>query len=201
MPPYEIKPGVALAASVHAYECKPGDPSTRPLRVYAVDPSVKRIEGAIATINVPYEPLLPGPIGHLFEVECADGEQRFAPLDLESPRILINDGLTPAVSSPAFHQQMVYAVASSVYATFRTSLGRLIAWGYDETNPKPGPMRLKLRPHVASEGANASYIKTDREIRFGYRTNEAGFGWTNAVFTRLLDALPPGEQSRVLARP
>ena len=27
-------------------------------------------------------------------------------------------------------------------------------------------------------------------IRFGYRTNEAGFGWTNAVFTRLSDALP-----------
>ncbi len=168
MPPYEIKPGVALAAEVHAYECKPGDPSHRPLRVYAVDPSVKRIEGAIATINVPYEPLLPGPIGHLFEVECADGDQRFSPLDLESPRILINDGLSPAVSSPGFHQQMVYAVASSVYATFRSSLGRQIAWGYDETNPKAGPMRLKLRPHVASEGANASYIKADREIRFGY---------------------------------
>jgi len=39
------------------------------------------------------------------------------------------------------------------------------------------------------------------EIRFGYRTNEAGFGWTNAVFTRLLDALPAEEQSRLLARP
>jgi hypothetical protein len=169
VPPYEITPGVALAAKVHAYECKPGDPSTRPLRVYAVDPSVQRLEGAIATIHVPYEPLLPGPIGNLFEVECADGDLRFAPLDLESPRILINDGLSPAVSNPAFHQQMVYAVASSVYATFRSSLGRLIAWSYDETSPRPaGPMRLKLRPHVASEGANASYIRADREIRFGY---------------------------------
>ena len=39
------------------------------------------------------------------------------------------------------------------------------------------------------------------EIRFGYRTNEAGFGWTNAVFTRLLDALPPEERSRILAVP
>jgi len=39
------------------------------------------------------------------------------------------------------------------------------------------------------------------EIRFGYRTNEAGFGWTNAVFTRLLDALPPDERSRILAVP
>lgn len=29
-----------------------------------------------------------------------------------------------------------------------------------------------------------------RGILFGYRTNEAGFGWTNAVFTALFDQLP-----------
>lgn len=39
----------------------------------------------------------------------------------------------------------------------------------------------------------------NREIRFGYRTNEAGFGWTNAVFTNLLDALPAPQRARVLA--
>jgi len=27
-------------------------------------------------------------------------------------------------------------------------------------------------------------------IRFGYQSNQAGFGWTNAVYTRLLDELP-----------
>ncbi len=32
------------------------------------------------------------------------------------------------------------------------------------------------------------------EIVFGYRSNEAGFGWTNAVFTALLDELPAAEQ-------
>ncbi len=42
-------------------------------------------------------------------------------------------------------------------------------------------------------------VELDREIQFGYRTNEAGFGWTNAVFTRLLDALPQNLQKRVLA--
>jgi alpha,alpha-trehalase len=36
------------------------------------------------------------------------------------------------------------------------------------------------------------------EIVFGYRSNEAGFGWTNAVFTALLDELPPAEQHAVL---
>ncbi len=34
-------------------------------------------------------------------------------------------------------------------------------------------------------------------LRFGYRTNEAGFGWTNAVFTALFDELPPQEQKSV----
>ena len=31
-------------------------------------------------------------------------------------------------------------------------------------------------------------------LRYGYRTNEAGFGWTNAVFTALFDELPPAAQ-------
>jgi alpha,alpha-trehalase len=32
------------------------------------------------------------------------------------------------------------------------------------------------------------------EIHFGYSSNEAGFGWTNGVFTRLLDQMPPEQQ-------
>jgi alpha,alpha-trehalase len=36
------------------------------------------------------------------------------------------------------------------------------------------------------------------QIHFGYSTNVAGFGWTNAVFTRLYDELPPTDQRRVL---
>jgi alpha,alpha-trehalase len=36
-------------------------------------------------------------------------------------------------------------------------------------------------------------------LRFGYRSNEAGFGWTNAVFTALYDELSPVDQSKVLA--
>ena len=37
-------------------------------------------------------------------------------------------------------------------------------------------------------------------IRFGYRSNEAGFGWTNAVFAVLLDGLSPGRKRDVLRR-
>ena len=36
------------------------------------------------------------------------------------------------------------------------------------------------------------------ELHFGYRTNEAGFGWTNAAFTALWDDLPPEKQARLL---
>jgi len=37
-------------------------------------------------------------------------------------------------------------------------------------------------------------------LRYGYRSNEAGFGWTNAVFTALLDQLAPMDQREVLSQ-
>lgn len=37
----------------------------------------------------------------------------------------------------------------------------------------------------------------NKEIQFGYRTNEAGFGWTNAVFAVLFDSLPAREQAHM----
>ncbi len=37
------------------------------------------------------------------------------------------------------------------------------------------------------------------EIRFGYHSNEAGFGWTNGVFTALLDELPAGRRNKLLS--
>ncbi len=38
------------------------------------------------------------------------------------------------------------------------------------------------------------------EILFGYRTNEAGFGWTNAVYSALFDELPRSEQHALAGR-
>jgi alpha,alpha-trehalase len=40
--------------------------------------------------------------------------------------------------------------------------------------------------------------EVSKNLRYGYRTNEAGFGWTNAVFLALLDELPSSEQQSVL---
>ena len=35
-------------------------------------------------------------------------------------------------------------------------------------------------------------------LRFGYRSNEIGFGWTNAAFTELFAVLPPSSRLRVM---
>ena len=42
--------------------------------------------------------------------------------------------------------------------------------------------------------------RTCPELRFGYRSNEAGFGWTNAVFTALYDALPEALRSQLVSK-
>jgi alpha,alpha-trehalase len=48
---------------------------------------------------------------------------------------------------------------------------------------------------VVRRGADVS-----SRIHYGYRSNEAGFGWSNAVFTALYDELPPGRQRELLAK-
>ena len=36
------------------------------------------------------------------------------------------------------------------------------------------------------------------EVRYGYSSNEVGFGWTNGVFKVLIDELPPADRRKVL---
>lgn len=47
---------------------------------------------------------------------------------------------------------------------------------------------------VVSGGSNVS-----ANIHFGYSANQAGFGWTNAVFTRLYDELTQEDKQKLLA--
>jgi hypothetical protein len=53
------------AVRVQPYQRKPDDPVFRPLWIYALDPTQPRLEGAVALVNVPYEPLKKGPKGAL----------------------------------------------------------------------------------------------------------------------------------------
>src|SRR5687768_2686617 len=50
------------------YERTAEDPVFRPLRIFTIDPSVPKRDGAVALVDVPYEPLAPGPEGRLLRV-------------------------------------------------------------------------------------------------------------------------------------
>ena len=165
-----------------SYQRKAGDPLYRPLKIYTVDPARGRLEGATATVNVPYEPLELGPRGARFEVvgslglmrqiEAGDVEvvvRSYRPVDLEDRRVLIRSGRDPAPCDPIFHHQMAYAVACNTYAAFRHALGREIDWAFDEPH-------LKLKIH-ALEQAQARYTGPLGEIEFGYfEANEQARG-------------------------
>src|SRR3954465_7042993 len=99
-------------------------PSTRPLRIYTLDPSVSDRLGGVATVQVPYEKLESGPMGALFKI-VRDGAPlplTSSPLDLDDPNLLLSSGLSPSPANGRFHLQMVYAVCSLTYAGFRKAL-------------------------------------------------------------------------------
>jgi hypothetical protein len=145
-------------------------PLYRRLRAYAFDPNSGRSFGNYVTLQVPYEELDPGPSGSYVAVIDYDGTNNcyYEPVDLNDPSILIRDGLDPSESDPRFHQQMVYAVATSTISRFEFALGRKIHWRRD-TSRKSSPChnRLRLFPHAMQE-ANAYYDPSLRGIVFGY---------------------------------
>jgi hypothetical protein len=157
-------------------------PPSRPLNVYAFDPTTGRKLGNYMTINVDYEKLKPGPIGRYLAVIDYDAsssrkakpkrEWYYRPVDLDDPLILVRGGLDPSESDPRFHQQMVYAVASETIRRFKFALGRDIKWSFDRFKNEDkcyddDPQPLRLFPH-AMEEANAYYDRNLRAILFGY---------------------------------
>jgi hypothetical protein len=144
------------------YEPRSGDPLCRRLRIYTVDPSTPRLEGAVALVEIPYEPLEMGPAGRFCRVDDYDEARgvRYRPADLDEGTVLIRGGYEPSQSDPRFHQQMAYVVCSSVCAAFRVALGRQVTW-------RPGVERLVLRPH-ARVMENAYYDDRAGAIDFGY---------------------------------
>lgn len=153
---------------VNPYQRGKTDPIYRPLRIYTVDPATPKLDGAVETINVPYEPLDPGPCGRLFSVDHRNHEQQtdYRRADLSEQQVLIKDGYDPSPSDPRFHQQMVYAVCMTTYSVFRSALGRTLSWGFG-TEGEAVP--LTLIPHVGN-ARNAWYGNdgTRGAIRFGY---------------------------------
>jgi hypothetical protein len=77
----------------------------------------------------------PGPVGEYVEVIDYDPASRmmYAPVDLNNPHLLAEQGLPPSDGDPQFHQQMVYAVAMKTIENFEYALGRLVMWAPRET--------------------------------------------------------------------
>jgi hypothetical protein len=175
--------GFERSGSARPYERKPGDPLYRPLRIYTVDPGTQQADGAIATVNVPYEPLPNGlEDGSVFSVVSVlehpgrEMESRKVKLDLNDPLVLLTAGHAPSPVDPLFHQQMVYAVASLIYASFRRALGRHLGWGFRADHDETKGTRLRLRPHGRRGHAGASYDQQAGEVSFGFVRTESQIG-------------------------
>ena len=166
-PQYEIHPRVVRQAAVATYGADPDAPVTRPLQIYTLDPSLPSRLGGVATVQVPYEKLTKGPVGTVFAINPAGKPfgTEVEPLDLDDPRLLMTDGLTPSPDDPRFHLQMVYAVCSLTYAVFRRALGREIVWSHAGQNGAPAV--LSVSP-FASRKRNAGFSSELGVLDFGY---------------------------------
>ena len=110
-------------------------PLYRKLRGYAFDPFLSLKLDTIGineiTYYIPWEnDLKPGPEGEYIKVIDRDpsSNETYTPVDLNQMEILADDGITPNVSNPQFHQQMVYAVAMNTITNFEKAIGRKVMW-------------------------------------------------------------------------
>lgn len=136
-------------------------PVRRPLKIFAFDPMLGRAARNRISIDVPNEPLAPGPVGARLEVIDYDASNRlvYPAVDLNDPAVLMAGGLDPTEAEPRFHQQMVYAVGSRVIENFERALGR--RWAFRGNDP------LRIYPH-AFDGRNAYYHSKLKALLFGY---------------------------------
>lgn len=157
-------------------------PPVRRLRVYAFDPQAS-LDAETAALNqtlieLPWDKgLKPGPVSDYLEVIDADPENgvAYAPVDLDHPHVLAQQGLDPSESDPRFHQQMVFAVATNTIRLFERALGRRVMWSPirredDQYEPVP---RLRIYPH-ALPTRNAFYSPARKALMFGYFRSTAG---------------------------
>jgi hypothetical protein len=154
-------------------------PVYRYLRGYAFDPTLS-IDLDTAAINellfpIKWEDLEgPGPIGEYLEVIDIDPASKcmYAPVDLNDPYILAQNGLPPSEGNPQFHQQMVYAVAMLTISNFERALGRKVLWASRFTTrmfeyKNSYVQRLRIYPHALRQ-ANAYYSPVKKALLFGY---------------------------------
>ncbi|MBP7555385.1 MAG: hypothetical protein KA821_03945 [Chitinophagaceae bacterium] len=174
-------------------------PPFRKLRGYAFDPSLSlqldTVDINLITYKIPWEELEPHPVtpglcipsGEYVEIIDYDPASGlfYSPVNLNDTYVLAQDGLEPSVSSPQFHQQMLYAVVMTTINNFERALGRKVQWGehlyhkkdeagnYILTNTGRKKIfsdfvqRLRIYPHALRQG-NAYYNPQKKSLLFGY---------------------------------
>lgn len=164
----------------HAVSPQVPKATRRKLRVYAYDPSLESSIETLginrAVVEVPWEDgLSAGPCGEYLEVVDVDPASGccYAPIDLNDPHLIAQDGLAPSESNPQFHQQMVYAVAMKTVEHFERALGRVAQWAPRRRVDEKGTphyefvQRLRIYPH-ALRAANAFYSPERKALMLGY---------------------------------
>lgn len=160
-------------------------PVTRPLKIYATDPTQSSVPALKITIPIEFERLTPGPVGDRLEVVDYDGCAKcyYDRVDLDDPSILAQSGLDPSEADPRFHQQMVYAVAARTLSNFDRALGRRLS-----LIKKNGPRKLRLFPH-AFQGPNAFFDPDLHAVLFGYFDADDADPGTNLPRQRIYTCL------------
>lgn len=221
--PAPVAAALPLASAVlrqhleHALAPQPPSPIERRLRVYAYDPSLGQALPTVginqATVTVPWESgLAPGPVGEYLEVVDVDPASGccYAPVDLDDPRLIANDGLGPSETNPQFHQQMAYAVAMTTIQHFEKALGRVALWSPSFQRTANGParkdgleehyvQRLRIYPH-ALRASNAFYSPERKALLLGYfsSTGSGDGGQGELVFSALSHDIVAHETSHAL---
>lgn len=160
---------------------KSPEPPARSLRVFAYDPALSTDMETFgvndATISIRWEKdLQPGPVGEYLEVVDVDPASGscYAPVDLNDPNLLAQNGFQPSEANPQFHQQMCYAVAMRTIDHFERALGRKVLWSTRYVRNSAGDVigneyvpRLRIYPH-ALRTANSFYSPDRKALLLGY---------------------------------
>jgi hypothetical protein len=171
---------------------------TRLLTIIAQDPSVEA-GGQIlrATVEVPWEPLAPGPRGcrvHVIDYDSStDTLYRAAQVDGDAFARASDARL---LGDPAFHAQNAYAIVMRTLARFEYALGRRVPWGFRSH-------QIKVAPHAFAD-ANAFYAEREEALAFGYFASQRPGGERHNVYTCLSHDIVAHETTHALldgARP
>ncbi len=145
----------------------------RKMCVVAQDPGVRPLGKILTTVvDVPWEQLEPGPIGHRVCVVDYDATTRtmYKPAEVGEDADVEPPDEEAVLRDPGFHARNAYALVTRTLKRFEYALGRRVSWGFLSH-------QLKVVPH-AFEEMNAFYAREAESLAFGYYPTAKGPAFT-----------------------